>query len=296
MTDDEKLEAAAATEAAGKESQQAISEDKAAAKAGMEQQAAKAGADMAAVREMLMAADIDVSDKIEPKKPGEVALRWTDEKLAAGVSLNATRDTASSAKLGAQLCDTWIAGGRKGMIWTVALQLESVTDDTTIGIVGRNFYPSSWESELAASRHAIVLRCGDGMVTYKGKSSSFVLRPLKSGDKLSLTLDMQTLAMTVELMGKDVGSILASVELESLPAELTVAVGFAASAKGAPQQRVRIVGCTCEKPGMQLSGKRVKDLWDDENVQSLEEELRQGKAGGSMDEQLAAVASTLGGD
>ena len=47
---------------------------------------------------------------------------------------------------------------------------------------------------------------------------------------------------------------------------------------------------------MQLSGKRVKDLWDDENVQSLEEELRQGKAGGSMDEQLAAVASTLGGD
>jgi len=182
------------------------------------------------------------------------------------------------------------------MVWAVALHLVSVTDETTIGVVGRNFYPSSWESELAASRHAIVLRCGDGMVSYKGKSSSFVLRPLKSGDKLMLTLDMQTLQMTVELMGKEPGSILSSLELEALPAELTVAVGFAQGGAGVPQQQVRIVGCTCEKPGMELNGKRVKDLWDDENVQSLEDELKQGKSGKSVDEQMAAVAATLGGD
>ena len=274
----------------------AQAEGKAAAKAEMEEAATKATSGGAALQALLKEAAIDVRD-LEPDKQHAVPLKWTDQKLAQGVSLNAARDTASSTKRGAQLCDTWITGGKRGMIWTIALALESVTEDTTIGVVGRNFFPSSWEEELAASRHSIVLRCGDGAVSYKGKRSSFVLRPLKSGDKLTLTLDMQTQQMTVELMGKSPGSVLSSLELEALPAELTVAVGFGTGGSGVPQQRVRVVGCTCEKPGLQLNGKRVKDLWDDENVQRLEDELEAKKAeAGSIGAEEAKVASAMGGD
>ena len=90
--------------------------------------------------------------------------------------------------------------------------------------------------------------------------------------------------------------MLSSLELESLPAELTIAVGFGAGGAGVPQQRVRIVGCTCEKPGMKLNGKRVKDLWDDENVQKLEDELKAKASAGSLDAEEVEIASAMGGD
>jgi len=276
-------------------SKNATDAGKAAAKTGMEQAATKATSGAAALQALLKEAAISNEIPImEPDKQHVVALKWTDEKLAQGVSLNASRDTASSTKRGAQLCDKWIAGGKRGLIWTVGVALDSVTEDTTIGIVGRNFYPSSWEEELSASRHAIVVRCGDGSVKYKGRATSFRLRALKSGDKLTLTLDMQTQAMTVELMGKEPGSVVSSLELEGLPAELTMAVGFGAGGAGVPQQSVRVVGCTCEKPGMELNGKRIKDLWDDENVQLLADELKE--KGESVEEQQAKVASAMGGD
>jgi len=98
----------------------------------------------------------------------------------------------------------------------------------------------------------------------------------------------------VELMGKEPGSVVSSLELEGLPAELTMAVGFGAGGAGVPQQSVRVVGCTCEKPGMELNGKRIKDLWDDENVQLLADELKEKRE--SVEEQQAKVASAMGGD
>ena len=57
--------------------------------------------------------------------------------------------------------------------------------------------------------------------------------------------------MTVDVVGKTPGSIIASMVLDSIPSEVTLAVGFAAG----PPQHVRIVGCTCEKPGLVLTGK-----------------------------------------
>ena len=61
----------------------------------------------------------------------------------------------------------------------------------------------------------------------------------------------QTLEMTIDVVGKEPGSILSSITIENIPSEVTLAVGFA---KGAAQ-RVRVVGCTCEKPGLYLTGK-----------------------------------------
>ena len=40
---------------------------------------------------------------------------------------------------------------------------------------------------------------------------------------------------------------------------------------------MRIVGCKSEKPEMVLTGKLRKDLWDDENVQLLADELKDKK-------------------
>jgi hypothetical protein len=55
----------------------------------------------------------------------------------------------------------------------------------------------------------------------------------------------------------------------------------------APRIQVRIVGCTSEKPGMVLTGKLRKDLWDDDNVQ--EPLTLNGKNDGGLAEMNAAV-------
>lgn len=195
-------------------------------------------------------------------------LKFVSSKSGAGVTLTHGGAVAASAgaAVGAQLGDTWMAGGRNPLVWTCALVLEEVAPDTLVGVVGRNYFPSAWDGEapLARSSHAVVLRCGDGSIKHKGKGTSFILRPIASGARLQLVLDMQKLEMTIELLSKADGPVLSSVTVEGVPSEVTLAVGFAAG--GAPQ-RVRLVGCTSEKPEMVLLGKLRKDLWDDDNVQ-----------------------------
>ena len=131
--------------------------------------------------------------------------------------------------------------------------------------VGRNYFPSTWDTEspLARSSHAVMLRCGDGSVTHKGKATSFILKKLSSGARLNLIMDMQTREMTIELLGNSPGQIVSSIAVENIPSEITIAVGFAA---GGATQRVRVVGCKSEKPDMVLTGKFRKDLWDDDNI------------------------------
>lgn len=197
--------------------------------------------------------------------PEKIELQWTQQKLGVGVSVSGDGRVASrqSSGVGVQLTNEWMVGaGKEPKVWTAAIELEEVQEDTCIGVVGRNYFPSDWTDPLTKSTHAIVMRCGDGRVSYKGKSTSFVLRPLASGARLHLVMDMQTRELTFELVGKEAGSVVASLTVEGIPAELTVAVGFAS---GGPQS-VKVVGCTREKPEMKLLGKMRKDLWDDDNV------------------------------
>lgn len=99
--------------------------------------------------------------------------------------------------------------------------------------------------------------------------------------------------MTIEQVGKGVGVVLSSLTLESMPSELTIAVGFAPG----KMQSVRVVGCTCEKPGMVLTGKLKKDLWDDDNIQTpLPLNMKQGSAlqnALSQHDAEVAVASSM---
>ena len=200
--------------------------------------------------------------------------------------------------VGAQLANHWMAGGRNPRIWTAAVVLEEVVDDTLIGVVGRNYFPSSWgpDEPLAKSRHAVMLRCGDGAVTHKGKGTSFMLRKLESGTRLNMIMDMQKLELTVEMLGKLPGQILSSLTVEGMPGgELTLAIGFAA---GGAAQRIRLVGCQSEKPEMALTGKYRKDLWDDDNVQKPLQLNVKEKERGALQAQQAeiAIAASLGGD
>lgn len=230
-----------------------------------------------------------------------VPLAFTAKKAGAGVTLDGGGKTAASdgKAVGSQLADTWMAGGRNPLIWTCAIALEEVSADTVIGIVGRNYFPSEWDgtTPLTKSTHAVVLRCGDGKVSHKGKATSFILRPLTSGAKLNLTIDLQKLELTVDLLGKDLGAggqVVSSVTVEGVPGgELTLAVGFAASGAA---QRVRIVGCKSEKPDMVLTGKFRKDLWDEDNIQTpLALNVKGGKDRGpqQQNEAMAMVAASL---
>lgn len=262
LSAEQQAEADAAAETAAVESEEAAAKARASKKAAVEGAAVKASAGHAAISDFLKAAA--AAAPFEPKDDADVQdvpLRFTSQKIGAGVSLDASGSIASAGALTVQLGDQWIRSGRKPMIWTVALELESVLPDTTIGVVGRNFWPGEWERSLATSTQALVLRCGDGSVKMKGKATSFVLRPITSGARLHLVLDMQTQELTVELVGKKAGEVLSSMVVDGLFSELTVAVGFAAGAA----QRVRIVGCTCMKPEMELTGKLRKDLWDEDN-------------------------------
>ena len=145
---------------------------------------------------------VDISDDA-PAVPDRldttiVPLCFTSTKAGAGVTLTDDGKTAASdgKAVGSQLADAWMAGGRNPLVWTCAIALEEVSADTLIGIAGRNYFPTSWggDAPLAGSTHAVVLRCGDGKVTFKGKTTSFILKPLTSGDKLNLTMDMQVCA------------------------------------------------------------------------------------------------------
>jgi len=205
------------------------------------------------------------ANRLDNKK---VPLAFTSQKTGAGVELRDDGKCAASdgAAVGCQLADVWMAGGRKPLVWTCALVLEEVAEDTLIGVVGRNHWGKPWDAEapLTSSTHAVVLRCGDGAVKHKGRSTSLKLRKLSSGARLNIIVDMQTLEMTVEVLGKDPSQVLSSVTIEGIPSgEIALAVGFAASGAA---QRVRLVGCESEKPEMHLTGKFHKDLWDDDNV------------------------------
>jgi len=192
-----------------------------------------------------------------------VPLAWASEKVGPAVNVSGDGMTASrsASGCGVQLTNEWMRGGRDPHIYTIALALDTVLPGTTIGIVGRNYWPSDWAEPLEKSHHAIVLECSSGHFYIKGKSTSFMLKPLTSGARLNLTLDMQVQEMTIDLVGTQPGQILSSMSIEKIPAEVTLAVGFCAG--GA--QSVRVIGCTMEKPEMKLLGKLKKDLWDEDN-------------------------------
>jgi len=245
---------------------------------------------------------MDISDVTEDTKPDRlettaVPLGFTSAKVGAGVALCDDSKTAASdgKAVGCQLADVWMAGGRNPLVWTCALVLEEVCADTLVGVVGRNYWPTSWDGEapLATSSHAVVLRCGDGSVVHKGKGTSFVLRKLPSGSKINLTVDMQKLEMTVELLGALPGQVVSSITVEGIPSgELTLAVGFAAAGQA---QRVRLVGCKSEKPEMVLTGKFHKDLWDEDNVIKPLQLNAQNRERGELQahQNEAAVAASL---
>jgi len=160
----------------------------------------------------------------------------------------------------AAVCNVWMSSNKLcPLTWTIELRLEEINDGMVFGIVGRNYR----DGKLTASRHAVVVRASDGGVVHKGADTSLFLRPMKAGDTLRLTVEMQTLTLTVSLVG-DHHLTSSEVSIDKIPHEVAVAVQFA---KG-PPQRVRILRFATEKP-MGSSGRlsRSKALWDDESVQ-----------------------------
>jgi len=221
-----------------------------------------------------------------------VNLLWTTEKIGPGVNVSGDGTTASRSASGGgvQLTNEWMTGGRDPHVYTIAVVLEDVLPETTIGIVGRNFWPSEWAEPLTKSNHAVVLECGTGRFSVKGKSTSFLLKPLTRGAKLNLTLDMQVQELTVDLLGTSPGQIVSSVTVENIPAEVTLAVGFGA---GGPQC-IRVVGCTMEKPEMKLLGKLKKDLWDEDNkVEPLPLNMKKERGMLQQQQNIANMALSL---
>ena len=157
-------------------------------------------------------------------------MRWGAEKIGPAMVLSADRLTVSrdAGGWGAQISDTWISKD----VTTFALSMESVTEDTCIGIVGRNFNSSpGWDAPLVEHKWAIVLRAGDGKVFHKGRGTSFILKPLESGARLNVVVDMQLREMTYELLGEETENIISSLTVENIPAELALGIKMYASGK-----------------------------------------------------------------
>lgn len=261
LTDEQKEETE--EEVAARKAAEAAAVEAARKKA--EAEAARRARVAAAEEAAKKAKDEEAAKKKAEEEEARVPLQFSREKKASAIELSADGAIAMSKgdAVGVQLCDHWMASGSKPLIYTVAVVLDDITPQTVLGVVGRNFFPSDWDTDITKSTHAVLVRCGDGKIVYRGKETSFILRKLTSGAKLNFVIDMQTLEMTIEVVGKD-GTAVSEIMVERIPSEVTFAVGFVAG--GAPQS-VRVVGCKKEKPGMLLMGKFRKDLWDDENVQ-----------------------------
>mmetsp|Transcript_27479 Transcript_27479/g.69945 ORF Transcript_27479/g.69945 Transcript_27479/m.69945 type:complete len:261 (-) Transcript_27479:377-1159(-) len=221
-----------------------------------------------------------------------VPLAWTSEKVGpqVNVSGDGTIASRSASGHGAQCASVWFPASRDPHIFTIALALDEVLPSTMIGIVGRNYWPSDWVEPLSKVTHAIALECGTGRFSVKGKATSFVLKPLASGSRLNLIVDMQTQELTVELLGEKPGTVASSCTIENIPAEVTLAVGFSA---GGPQS-VRLVGCSSEKPEMKLLGKLRKDLWDEDNkVEPLALNVKREPTILQQQENIAKMAASL---
>ena len=132
------------------------------------------------------------------KEPEDVALTWRRDQLGDGIQLDAECTSVSRRcrhGWGVQLADAWLTKD----ITTVAIECHEMTDDTYIGVVGRNYNPQDWNGNLSESKHAVVLHAATGRVYHKGSETSFVLRPLTSGARLVMTIDMQTRELLLEL-------------------------------------------------------------------------------------------------
>ena len=193
-------------------------------------------------------------------EPEEISLNWRQDKLGDGIQLDSETTTVSrrcQSGFGVQLADAWFTKD----ITTVAIECHELTDDAYIGLVGRNYNPCEWTGKLSESPHAVVLHAGTGRASHKGSGTTFVLRKLRSGTRLVLTIDMQKREVTFELkLGADEKAE-STLIVEDIQAEVAVAVCL-----GPGDQSVRLAGCVRSKPEFLLLGKRVKDFWDEENV------------------------------
>ena len=114
---------------------------------------------------------------------------------------------------------------------TIALCCEKLAGDAQIELVGRNYYPGSWDAPLSESRHAVVIDVKTGHVHRKGKETMLTLpdaavaaniadsfrRQLRggiedgkrrgllvpSGALLQLVVDMRHRELTVQLMARE---------------------------------------------------------------------------------------------
>jgi len=186
-------------------------------------------------------------------------MRWCDAKLGASITLSGDMsvcERSSQTGWGVQLASEWLTKD----ITTTALSCDQLEGEAYIGVVGRNFFPSDWNVSLGEVKHAVAINASTGRFSVKGANTSFVLRPIKSGARLNVIVDMQVRELTLELVGKD-GSVESSLAVEGIPGEVAIAVSF-----GPGRHSVRLVGSQTEKPAMKLLGKLNKDLWDEENV------------------------------
>ena len=208
-------------------------------------------------------------------------VKWVSPGGGASISRLGTRAEADSAG-GAVLTNAWMPTGRNARIWQVVLQPGGeLQPETALGIVGRNFaHPSNWNTPLDASKHAVCVRVSDGVLVCKGRATLLKLRPLlRGGMRLRLTVDMQLLALTFEVLGEG-SRVLGALTVDTdVPVEVTAAVGFApvreeqdvtdgAAACASRPQSVKLLSVTAQEPDAlgALPTKLVKDLWDDDAV------------------------------
>jgi hypothetical protein len=199
-------------------------------------------------------------------------IRWTRAKTGAGVVLSDDSKTASRdmpSGWGVQLLDQWLAHSADTYnLADVMLEIECVTGgNLAVGVVGRNFWPSAWDCDLRESKHAVVAHCEKGAIWRKDNQTDLLLGAVQPGQRIHVSLEMAKQEMTLSLLAPDNAPI-RQVTVGDLPSEVTIGVCM-----GPGAQKVRIVGSSTDNASHEYSGKTLKDLWDDDNIQRLETEV-----------------------
>jgi len=196
-------------------------------------------------------------------------MRWVDSKVGQGVRISEDKMTVSRNSAdgwGVQLFDAWLANaGAMYNLADVMLEVEQVTGGALfVGVVGRNFWPSEWDKPLVGNKHAVGVELGKGALWRKELKTDLLLGAASAGQRVHLQIDMVRQELTIDLLGPD-NVLLRSVAVGDLPAEVTVAVCM-----GPGAQKLRIIGSSSATAVSEASGKQLKDLWDEDNVQSLD--------------------------
>jgi len=223
------------------------------------------------VLEKTKSADSDLASIFSRKQNSGPPLTWSKQKLGKGLRISddgmcLTRAAAGDGHAVAMLSEFHSIAADEYDKASVIINFSGLAPESFVGVIGRNFLSAgSFDAPLGPDKNSSVVQCSTGNLYHKSAvPQGLSLGTLPADVKLHFEADARDQKMTMEVIGKN-GEVARTLLLEWLPPAFAIVVGLAPEA----DQKVSIVGSSTEKTSSRATRKNSIDLWDDENVVSL---------------------------